>query len=198
MLKTNVYRGDGSGGPVDYAAPVAVVSVASYAIDDMAPGESRRYGIRIVDDATGLEESGTAAQILLTRAADGTDASAPPVGPTAIRFLMQKAGLGVVSWSYLKSPIRPDPAEFRVFAGEGDAVDWDADPAAVLDATPIQSSYNVFLSIFTDDLIYSVGVRGFDARGVSDGNTLSKTFRAAVLPPRDVESLSGMPTFRDA
>jgi hypothetical protein len=196
-LRANLYRGDDAGGPVDWTDLVAQVDGTTYAVGDLLAGQSRRYGLRVVDLATGLEESGTAAQVTLTRLPSGDDATGPPGGPTSIAFAMKPAGVGLLSWTYLPHPGRDDPATWDVHANTGDTVDWSLDPIKSVAVAPVVLTYSTTITGFVDGDTYSVGVRGASASGVTDGNTLQKTFVAATAPPLSVGRVSGSAVFLD-
>jgi hypothetical protein len=194
-LRARLYRGDDAGGPVDWTNLVAQVDGTTYDVGDLLAGQTRRYGLRIADLATGLEETGTAAQVTLARLASGDDATGPPGGPTSIAFAMKPAGVGLLSWTYLPHPGRDDPFTWDVYANVGDAVDWSLDPIKSVAVAPVVLTYSTTVTGFVDGDTYSVGVRGASVSGVTDGNAMQKTFVAATVPPLSVGRVSGSAVF---
>lgn len=195
MYKTNIYHGDAAGGPVDYGFAVAQVDGNTVAVADVGPGESRWYAVRVFDPSTDMEEYGTAAQILLIRGPDGSDWTDRPGAPVGVRVTMAVGGTAVVTWTCLPRPDRADPTSFSVRVTPGPAVDWTADPAAIVVVGGGGSvQYSATLSGLVDGTAYAVGVRG--VRGtVDDGNTAATTFVADSAAPANVRALSSEAVF---
>lgn len=197
-LRYRIYKGDDAGGPVDYAAPVATVGAPPFAVADLAAGQSRRYGVRPYDDVSGLESATTAAEVTLTRAASGADGSDPPGGPVGVLVAPLASGRARVSWSYLRSPGRPDPEEFAIWATPGTAVDFT--PAAAVLTVPAAENrmhYHAIVDSLPPGSV-AFGVRGVrpGPPRVDDGNTRSVVATIAGTGPAAPDDLESTATDR--
>ncbi len=200
-IQTHVYQGDDSGGPIDWSSPVATVAGTAYTVSDLPAGSRRRVGIRLFDMASGLEEAGSAAQILLARDAAGADVSTMPGGPRALSVVPKGGPAVSVSWLYLPVPGRPDPTEFALWCQVGSTVDPTIDPDLIVNAldiaaTPDGSRYRASIGGLSAGVGYMVLIRG-RLGAADDGNMLLASFTAAGSLPRAVEGAMSAATFKE-
>lgn len=193
-MRYNIYRGGPAGEPVDWGLAVAQETTLAYVTDPIAPGEARIYAVRALDEATGQEETGTAARVYVARDAAGNDASNPPGGPMGLAASPGPEGAVAVAWSYAGNPQRPDPTSWSIWATPGTTVDYAAAPAATVPFSSALRSYRTIVAGLVDGQPYAVGVRGI-LSGISDGNVLVARTTAASLPCPAPERLAGVATF---
>lgn len=186
MLRTNIYKGDDTGGAIDWSVLIATVTGATFPVTDLPAGATRQYGIRTYDDVTGLVELGMMARCTIARDAAGNDVSEPPGGPSGIRATPLAAGAVRVAWIYLGGGGRPDPDHFAVFVTAGTAVDFTATPTAMVAMIKNSRNYTLDIPGFIDGTSYVVGVRGI-LGNADDGNAMVATFEAAGTGPRNAE-----------
>lgn len=198
-LEIYIFKGNDSGGPPDYAVPVAVVagSLGSFGVAGPPPGGTRVYAVRTFDTATGLMETNTDARVSCRRDPTGADRSIVPTGPTAISARATAGGGVSVAWSYMPTASRPDPDRFAVYVTAGTTVDYTAAPTAVVNLIPNLIHYIYPGSGYADGTTYAVGVRSF-LGAADDGNTMSATFEAAGTGPGPVVSLTGAAVYQEA
>jgi hypothetical protein len=177
----DVFRGDDSGGPVDYTAPLGTTSSLSYTPPPIAPGATVRYGVRSRDTGTGLVDRNTDAQALVVVAPDGTDRSAAPAPPVAVRATATKGGTARVEWSW-PGPGTP-PQGFHVYTGPPGAVDLDRPAAAV----PVPRGagpghYRATLAGLAHGAARDVVVRAWNAAGEESNTSAARLVADAAAP----------------
>jgi len=96
----HVYAGDGAGGPVDYATPLATVAGTTWASPPLAMPSDNKFAVRAFDDVTGLEESNVDAQVRIRVDAAGNDISGLPNAPLGLAARPTANGGARVTWAY--------------------------------------------------------------------------------------------------
>jgi hypothetical protein len=182
-----IYSGDNSGGPVDYASPVATVAGTSWTTPPLPPGSRTRFAVRSFDTITGHEDKNIDAMITVAVDATGGDATNQPAAPSGLSATVSGPGQVRVRWSYLPTPGRPDPDGFRVYRTAGPAVDWSAAPAAIVAFTAMVRDYSTLMAGLVAGTTYAIGVRSALA-GVVNPAGLS----AAYAVPAPIGKVSGL------
>jgi hypothetical protein len=196
LTQSHIYKGDGNGGPIDYANPIGASSTNSFVITGLAPGTKTWFGIRNFDDATGLEEQNVDARTLIIVDSLGRDASDRPGSPVALVAVATAPGSVEVRWTYQGHPSLAEPESFAVHCNPGDSVDFSLAPAATVAYSSVLRDFRVTLSALQSGLAYAIGVRS--VRGFADdGNTASATIVPKAVPPLNVMDLAAKPTFRE-
>lgn len=158
-IQYNIYKGDNSGGPVDYGSVVATVAGTSWTSSAL-PVESRtRFGVRAFDTETGLEDKNLDATITVVVDASGADASREPGSPSGLSAVVSGSGSARIRWAYLETPGKPDPDGFNIYANIGDTVNWDAAPVQVVTFTPMARDFSAILSGLAAGSTHAIGVR---------------------------------------
>lgn len=136
----NVYRNDGTGGPVDYSTPVATATSPAATLDPPGPGDWT-YAVRAFDPATGLEERNVAARARLVVGPAGEDLSAQP-RPVAIASASFRSPSSLLLRWHYPDLAAPPAARFsvRVAAGGG-PVDPASTPVATVATIPGRGDY---------------------------------------------------------
>lgn len=183
----DVYQGPDGGGPVDYTGgPVATTSGLTATLATLAPGTSARFAVRARDNVTGFDDGNTDASVLVTVAADGTDATAVPYAPGSARAVPAAGATASIEWTYAYPGATRRPTGFRVY------LDGDARPSATVPwAGP--GSYRATLTGLGDGTTYAVTVVGYNAAGEGAAATASLT--ADGTAPANVTGLTATASF---
>jgi hypothetical protein len=161
----NIYSNNGSGGPVDYSAPVASTSELSCELGPLAAPGDYTFAVRACDVTTGLEEANTDARVRVVIDTTGRDVSGIPGAPHALELSPSAGGGCRVCWAYSPSPDLGTPDEFLVFVTPAGSVSGSA-PAASVAYVPGRVGYSCQLLGPFELGTYTASVRSSNASGL--------------------------------
>src|SRR4051794_27957993 len=99
-ISYRIYSNHGTGGPVDYSAPVATTTASTYSIGSLGVSTDNTFVVRAHDAGTGLEQAGSEAQARVVVGAAGADLSGLPNAPHSLGLSPDAGGGARVSWAY--------------------------------------------------------------------------------------------------
>jgi hypothetical protein len=194
MIRYHIYMTEDSI-PFDLTAPVADVATPYVDVGPVpAPGVLRVL-VRAYDDATGLEESNVDCTVRIEVDAAGHDISRRPMSPLAVVATTQGTNSILVKWKYFYVPGMIDPAEFRVYATSGLAVDYAATSEVVPYMAGIED-YSVIVPGLIGGTTYSVSVRAA-LEYADDGNSAAVRVTPRGNPPLNPTGLTATATFME-
>lgn len=184
-----IYRGNTSGGPIDYGTVVATTASLTYTLPALNLGDDVRYAVRAFDTASGLEETNVDAITRVTvHASTGANLADRPNVPKPIGVSARAGGTAKVTWSYASAGQLGVPTGFKVWKSTG-AINY----AAAADATVAYVSgtvhYTTTLTSLSDATSYNVAVRAYNAT-TDDGNTDVYTVIGDTTAPAVVDSIA--------
>lgn len=185
--------GDGTGGPINYATPVATVSALTFTTGPLAFPGVYSFLVRAFDTVTGLEDQNGDARVTVRLDATGKDISLLPNAPAGLTATPLAAGGAKVSWIYGPAGQGSKPTGFHVYVGIG--TPNYATPAATVafhggaPSTP----YFAKLTGLTGGTTYAVGVRTYNASG-EETNVSTASITAVTAGPSPVVSLTSTVT----
>jgi hypothetical protein len=191
-IRFRLFSNGGTGGAVDYSAPLADVATLTWATPPLtAPGDWT-FGIRPYDDATGLEDLTGAAEVRVVIDASGADITARPNAPFHVQARATAAAGLLVEWAYSPVGQGGPPTGFRVWATAGVSVNYAAAPNATVAYTDRTRYFAAPLAGLTAATAYAVGVRAYNAAGAETNTAAvaSATTDAAGPPPPVLASAS--------
>lgn len=183
-----VYKGDASGGPVDYSAPIATVSGLTYVGSALATGSTTRFAVRAYDDVSAVLDDSVDSEVEIVVAADGTDLTNAPTPVRALRARPRPAGAVAVEWTHDDPDPARTPTGFKVYAGTP-TVSY----ATALATVPFRGKglpHRATLTGLTGGSAYQVAVRAYNAAGERPAADLVTVTPDAAAPPA-VEGLVG-------
>lgn len=183
----HVYGNGGTGGPVDYATPLASASALTWSSPPLAAGESWTFAVRTYDTVSGLEESNVDARTSLTLDAVMTDVSARPNAPTGLAARAAAGGAIVATWGYNPGGQGGAPQGFRVYAGTP-TVNY-ATPVAIVFYSTVARAFSATIEGLTGGSTYQVAVRSYNAAG-EESNAIVASVTTVATGPLPVESLT--------
>lgn len=186
----HLYRGDDSGGPIDYSTPVGTVTGLTFDTPPLVPGSVVRFGVRAFDDVSGLEETNVDAVVTLTIDAAGADVSGLPSAPTDLQVRQRTGGAVRVSWTYSPMGSGGLPTQFKVWASAGGVVGYDVPPAATVPYSARKLVYSADLSGLSDGETYLIGVRASNDGG-DERNTVVVAIAVDADGPDPVDDFAG-------
>jgi Fibronectin type III domain len=189
-LVYDIFRGNSSGGPVDYSSPIATVSTLSYTDAALPLSSTTRYGVRARDTVSGLADLNTDATVLIRVGATGADITAQPPAPAALRALAQPGGAVLVEWAH-PALSGPRPTGFHVYQGVG-SVSYGS-PVAAVPYTGPGTHYRALISGLTSGTTYLFGVRAYNATA-EEANTITAAATASSAGPTNPINLTATPT----
>jgi hypothetical protein len=186
ILYYNIYVNSGDGDPVDYAVPIGAVTTTTWTTSGLAAPGIWSFGVRAADGNGEEENLDCAVTIVLD--ASGNDISGRPAPPVGLRAFPLAGGAVRVEW--YSPPVRGGgaPAGFNVYLGPGANPDYATPAAAVAYGSGLFNTFVVDLSGLADGMVYSIGVRAFNASG-EEANTTSVRVTADATGPRPVDLL---------
>lgn len=187
----NVYKNNGSSGPVDYTTVVANVSTLTYTASALSFPSDTTFALRATDGTH--EETNVDARIRIVLDAGGVDITAVPNSPGMISAIANASGSIRVDWVYRTPESGPVPTGFKVWATLGSSVNYAASPDATATRSIGVSRYSATIAGLTGGTQYTVGVRGFNAVG-TEANTNAATVFPITTAPGTVDSLAATPT----
>lgn len=192
-IQYHIYKGNASGGPIDYGTVVATTAGLTYATPALALSSTTRYAVRSFDTVSSLEEANVDATVRIVVDAGGADVTLRPNAPGQLAIRPILAGGLRVSWTYNSGGQGGAPTSFRVWATAGGSVNYAASPLATVPYVAGILFYSTDLTGLTGGTSYAVGVRATNATG----DELNTTFVSAVADttgPDAVEGLVGTAT----
>lgn len=186
-----VFSNGGSGGPVDYTAPIATLSGTSYTTGALAPSGDYRFAVRAQDTATGLAEANTEASVRIVLDPSGQDVGRVPNAPFALVARPTSNGGCLVAWSYFAAGQAAAPTSFLVYLTAGTTPSLTT-PVATVSYRPGVSSYSCQLSGLADATTYTVAVVSQGAASPSAGAAATSRVVGDTTPPGDVEALAAV------
>jgi hypothetical protein len=191
----NIYRNDGSGGPIDYSTPIASTTATSWTSTG-APGLASpgawKFGVRAFRAEDALEEKNLDAAVALILDASALDVSRRPVAPSGLRAIPRAAGAIRVEWGCQLRDRARAPIGFRIYAGDGARPDYTTPRASVAYALG-RTSYFADLTGLASGTTYSLGVRAFNDAGEETNETAVLT-TADAAGPAAVDTLTATAT----
>jgi hypothetical protein len=183
-----VFSNGGTGGPVDYSAPIATVTGTSYTTGVLAAPGDYRFAVRASDPATGLADANTQATVRILLDASGDDVGGVPNPPFAPVAMPTAGGGCLVAWSYFPAGQVVAPTSFLVYltAGTSPAL---TTPAATVPYQSGVSGYSCQLAGLADATTYTVAIVSVGAAGLTSA-AASATVVGDATPPTDVEALT--------
>jgi hypothetical protein len=186
-----IYAGNLSGGPIDYTTCVATTSLLTWTMPSgLPPNSSQRFGVRVYDSASQLEDDNLDAQVVVELDGSGKDVTLLPFPPIGLTAAARASGGCVVSWGYLLPPGAPVPTGFSVWITAGNSVDYAASPAATVPYSSKLASYSTPLSGLTGGSTYSIGVRASNSAG-TESNSLIAQVVGVTTGPASPDCASG-------
>ncbi len=159
-----IYSNRGSGGPVDYSAPIASTNSLTWVTGPVGPSADTTFVVRAFDPVTGLEESNTEARLRVAFGPDGTDITGRPNPPHALSVSPTIGGGCRVAWAYAPAEPGGVPTGFHVYLTPGNTVDSTSQAGAV-PYTPGKVGYSLILPGPYTLSTYTAAVCSFNASG---------------------------------
>ncbi len=188
-LTYRIYFNGGAGGPVNYSTPLASTSGLFYVSAPLGTASDNTFAVRVLDPATNLEEANTEARVRIVLDASGQDISDLPNPPHSLTAIATAAGGCHVTWAYSPSGQGGAPTGFHVYLTPGTTPGYP-NPAADVPFVAGQVGYSCDLKGLSDQAIYSLGVRSYNAVATETNTTVIVTVTGDASYPDDVESLS--------
>lgn len=183
----NVYKGNSSGGPVDYSTLVANVSGLTWTGTALGDSTQTNFAVRATEG--GLEEQNTDATVLISLGASGQDLSGLPQAPIALRVVATAGGTALVEWSYpYVGGSGLPPTGFHVYVSPSPTLYYGVAYATV-SAVGRGTSYHVTIPSLSNATTYVVGVRSYNAHG-EEANTVTVAVTGDTVPPTSVANLT--------
>lgn len=187
----NVYKNNGSSGPVDYTTVVANVSALTYTASALSFPSDTTFAIRATDGTN--VETNVDARVRIVLDASGNDITGVPNSVGMISAIANASGSIRVDWVYRTPESGPVPTGFDVWATLGTSVNYAASPNATAVRSIGVSRYSATITGLTGGTQYTIGVRAFNAVG-TESNTNSATVFPVTTAPVTVDSLAATPT----
>ena len=187
----HVYGNGGTGGPVNYATPIATVtSGTSWSTSALAASSSWAFGVRAFDSLSSLEEQNVDAMVAIRLNASGADITNLPIAPWLVSAHATSAGGVRVDWHYPIAAARASwkPQGFHVYAGTPSISSYTT-PAATVAYSPGSTSFHANLAGLTVGSAYQITVRAYNASG-TETNTVVATVTPSSTGPSAVVGLT--------
>lgn len=179
-----IYTNGGTGGPVDYSAPVASTTGGSVAGIVISNDSDTTFAVRVLDDVSNKEEANTDAQVRILVDNAGQDVSGRPNPPHALSLASSTSGACRVSWAYAPAARFMAPIGFHVYLSEVSHA-TTAIPTATVEYTPGKIGYS-YLSVGPySQSTYTASVRSFNAAGEDTG--LASITGVIGIPPNPLD-----------
>lgn len=195
VTRYNIYSGDNSGGPVNYAAPVATVDTPTWQTAALPVPSRTRFGVRAVDDITKLEEHNIDCVYEVTINDQGINVSERPPAPIGLQVEARGTDGVLIRWTYLYRPPLPDPDSFVLRVQMG-TMDFNLPGVLVAPFASGQSQYQATVAGLDSGASYAVSVRS--ALGpAEDSNTAVLTVQTRSAPPKNPADLMVTATHKE-
>lgn len=165
-ISYRIYSNGGTGGPVDYATPIAVTTDLSFVTPALAPSSDSTFAIRAFDPVANIEEANTDARVRIILDAAGQDVTGRPNPPDAVVLASATGGACRVNWAYHAVQGCGVPDGFHVYLDRGETSTCTV-PAATISFMPGQMGQSCVLDGPYDYATYTVAVEAYNAVGTS-------------------------------
>lgn len=164
----NVYANDHAGGIVDYSTIVSNTASLTYSPAALPLNSDTLFAVRALDTVTGLEDKNVDAVVRIIIDGTGADVTNRPAPADYVSVVSSAAGKALVTWSFNRLAGGGRPLGFKVFLTVGGTVDYTASPAQTIVYTDDPATvYTATLTGLVDGTLYTVGVRPYNATGLS-------------------------------
>ena len=192
-IEYHVYGNSGAGDPIDYSSAIATSSGLSWTSGALTFPGTWSFSVRAYDTVSGLEDQNLDCAISITLDSNGNDITARPLPPLALRAFAQAAGSIRVEWYYPQSAGPTAPTGFNVYTGTGGSPDYESPAATVAFSAGIANTFVSDLTGFIDGMVYTIGVRAFNATA-EESNTNTVSVTADATGPAAVVALTATAT----
>ena len=185
-ISYNIYGNDAAGGPIDYSTVLTNTASLTYALPALSVSSDNLFAVRALDSVTGLEESNVDAVVRIVIDAAGNDVSNRPAPPVYVSAVANSGGKSTASWSFnhVDTSGGNAPTGFKVWLTAGSSVDYTASPAVTLAYHNNPSDvYTATLTGLVDGTTYTIGVRTYNATGLSVAADESTVVGRVTTPP---------------
>jgi hypothetical protein len=186
-----VYKGDASGGPVDYSSIVATVTGTTYVGAALGTNSVTRFGVRAYDDVTLVEDDSVDAEVEI-RVVSGADASNSPTPVQALRAVPLPSAAVRLDWTHDDGDPLRVPTGFKVYAGTP-TVSYGS-PLATVAYLGRGRPHTATLTGLTSGSAYQFAVRSYNAAGELAAVKVVTATPDSAAPPA-VEGLVGDAVF---
>lgn len=188
-INYRIYSNHGTGGPVDFSAPLGVTSGLNYTTGPVGAPSDTTYVVRAFDPGTGLEEANTEARVRVVISRDGNDFGPPPGPPHAVTVSALPGGGCRVGWAYAPADGSGVPDGFRVYVTPPASTD-PPPPAAAVAYAPGRVGYAVTLPAPPAPAEYVATVGAFNRAGESPCAVRPTASLGAPTAPFDMDPIS--------
>lgn len=167
-IEYRIYGNDGAGGPFNLSTPVVTTSSLSCVLPALAVGSDNLLLVRTYDTVTGLEDKNLDALVRIVVDASGADITNRPSPAIMPTVHASSSGKATVSWSHNRLAQGGTPTGFKVWMTAGTSANYAVSPDVDVLYEDISTiTYSVILSGLVDGTLYTVGVRSYNASGLS-------------------------------
>ncbi len=185
----HVYSNAGSG-PINYLTPIATVTGLTWTSPPLAYPDDWWFGVRAFNSFGEEQNLDCVVELILDSL--GHDITNRPLPPTGLRAFARPAGAVRVEWAYPPTRGAKAPTGFHVYIGLG-IPNYTAITATVLFTTGIVNTFVANLSGLADEVVYTIGVRAYNATA-EEPNTTTVSVTAEAVGPDAVDNLVGVAT----
>jgi hypothetical protein len=183
-LHYNIYKNDGLGDGIDYAAAISHTYGLTFSYGPLTFPAVWKLGVRAQNDFG--EERNVDCLVRMQLDGAGGDVTAIPAAPTGLQVVDRAGGALRVLWLYPGAIPGRLPQGFRVFCTAGSSVNY-AVVAAVVPYTKGLLRYRTDLSSLAPGA-YTVACRAYNATG-DDGNLVTVPAVVDATAPGPIDSL---------
>jgi len=183
-----IYKGDASGGAVDYSTIVATVSGLTYTAAALPTGSTTRFAVRAYDDVSLLEDDSIDSEVTIVVDAAGADITPAPTKVKALRARPLPSAAVSVEWTHDDPDASRTPTGFKVYAGTP-TVSYTT-PLATIPFRGRGQIHRATLTGLTGGSAYQVAVRAYNAAGERPEADVVSVTPDSAAPPA-VEGLVG-------
>lgn len=167
-ISYKIYSNDGFGGPVDYSTPAADVSALTWDSPPLAAGGSYTFAVHPYDTVTGYEDRTADSRVSIALDDTGEDTAGLPAAPLMLSARPADGGTARVVWYY---PQGLPVSGFHVYAWDASGPEDWVSPVGSVSGSLLGAEgsharpFRFTLTGLSDGVVYSVGVRGYNAAG---------------------------------
>ncbi len=192
-ISYNIYANNGQGGGVNYDSPITTTANLTWTVGPLAFPSDTTFGVRALDEVSGIEEANTEARVRIVLDASGNDVTLQPNAVLGLSATATASGTCWLSWGYDATAQGGPPSDFEVTVTVGTSPSFGS-PAATVAYQAGVSGYGCTLSGLTSDTIYSVAVRAIGASNNLPGPAVSVGLVYRVASLSVVDSLTAVAT----
>ena len=180
-LAYHLYGNVGTGGPVDYATPLATVTVPTWTTFPLFPSSDYTFAVRAFDASTGYEERNVTARVRIVTGPAGEDLTAMPHTAPPFSVKPTSGTTAAVKFKPFPEPLgAPPTTEYRAYVGTP-AVSYTS-PAGTIPWVANQPFYTIPLAGLTPGTVYQCVLRAANAVG-AEANTRAVSFTTPASAP---------------